>query len=255
MAELGGDKCADLVEFNRNPSGIRFLGALLVLVSGALVAVLLGLVGLTIVVGKFVALLLFAVAPFAALVTILPGGGRRLAWSWMTTLVQVVIAVIGVSFLLSLLLLTLRALIGLTGDIPLIERFLLMNLVVVVVFGARRSLLASGQRFATHLREYLSATRGSGATWAGTAASASGGLDLLNADRWAGAAAGGPLVAAYQRNLAIRRAKYTARLGYKNLQAISRWKRTENARNRRLLDVRRHAPDDPWVPIRRQPLP
>jgi TrbL/VirB6 plasmid conjugal transfer protein len=258
MTEQGGSGCQALVDYNRNPSGTRFVGAVLVLLSSVLVAVLLGLVGLTIVVAKFVALLLFAMVPFVSPFMILPGGGRRLGWSWVTTLMQVVTAIVAMSFLLSLLLITLKELNEMTGDVPVVERFLLMNLVVMVVFAARRSVLSGGQRFAAHMRAYLSATRGTGATWAGTAPASGNGLNLLGVDRGLGMAAGATTVAAWNRHVAMSRARYASRLGYKNLQAIAKWKRRTNLGNARWVDsqiAKQKLTQELDAPLRRQRLP
>jgi hypothetical protein len=238
MEEAGNGQCTAMADFNRNPTGTRLLGALLVMISSITIAILMTCIGLTIVLAKLVALLLFAVAPFAALATIPPGPGRRLAWSWATTLLQVVLAVIGMSFVLSLLLLTLKTLIGHADDVPLIEMFVLMNLVVFVMFAARRSLLASGQNFAKQLSEYASAHRGSGMTWAsaGQAASSRRGLDLLSADRPIGygiAYGVGATATTVGRSVVLRfQERRVARRAYRNLQNISRWKRRLNRRAR-----------------------
>jgi hypothetical protein len=160
--------------------------------------------------------------------------------------------VIGMSFLLSLLLLTLVGLTKSTEGVPLIERFLLMNLVVLVVFAARRNLLAGGQRLAGRLGEYLSATRGSGTTWAAAgAASAGQGLNLLRIDRAALIATGAPTSIA-GRHLARRvQERRVARRAYRNLQNISYWKRTHNYRN----EAWRGAHPGIRPPRSRMPLP
>jgi hypothetical protein len=253
-----GPECGRLAEFNRNPNGTRLMGAILTMVSSLLVAVLLGLIALTIIVGKFVALLLFAVAPLAVIVVSLPGQGRKVAWAWGSAVVQVVLAVVGMSFLLSLLLMTLVELTTITEGVPLIERFLLMNLVVLVLFAARRNLLAAGQRLAGRLGEYLSATRGSGTSWAAAgAASAGQGLNLLRVDRTALIAVGAPASVA-GRHLARRvQERRVARRSYRNLQNISYWKRAENYRNEGWRSAReaRNRGTGERPPMRRMPLP
>jgi hypothetical protein len=256
MRRAGHGECAGLAEFNRNPSGTRLMGAILMMISAVLVAILLGLMALTIVIGKFVALLLFAVAPLAAVVTILPGAGRKMAWSWVSALVQVLLAVIGMSFLLSLLLLTLLSVSSLTENVSLIERFLLMNLVVVIVFAARRQMLHAGQRLAGRFAEYMSATRGNGTTWAQAASSAHGtGMNLLAVDRavrlTVGRTVGAPVSAAGSHVARRLQERRIARRGYRNLVRVSRFKRAENARN--AAWIRRHSGQP--VPVNRQPLP
>jgi len=263
MAAADGENgpCDALVEFNRNPNGTRLLGAILVMLSALAVAVMLIVVGLTVVVCKVLAILLFAVVPFVTLLAILPAYGRRLTWTWAATLMQVVIAVLGMSFLLSLLLLTLRALVDVTGQVDLIERFALMDLLVAIVYVARRNLLHSGQRFAARLSEFLSSTRGSGATWASAAASAGPGLDLLNVDRGMlyGSAygIGGPAVVAGRSVLLRAQERRVARRSYRNLERVSEWKRARNAQGARRAAVWRRTPVIRHfpVPIRYRPLP
>jgi hypothetical protein len=253
-----GPQCGTAAEFNRNPNGTRLMGAILAMVSAVTVAILLGLMALTIIVAKFVALLLFAVAPLAVTVLSLPGQGRKLAWSWGAALVQVVLAVVGMSFLLSLLLLTLVGLTSVTNDRPLVERFLLMNLVVFVLFFARRNLLSSGQRLAGRLGEYMSATRGSGTTWAAAGAASHGqGLDLLRVDRtalWTVAAPTSLVGNHLARRVQERR---VAKRGFRNLQRIAYWKRSENAWHARWRDRQLPVRQRPVqrTPTRHQPLP
>ena len=270
MAAAGTDCPQELVEFNRNPDGTRLLGALLVMLSSLAVAVLLTIVALTVVVAKIVAVMLFALVPFGAIVAILPAYGRRLTWAAVTALIQVVMAVIGMSFLLSLLLLTLTELIGLSGDVALIERFALMDLVVFIVFAARRNLLQGGQTFAGRLSEFLSSTRSSGATWAGAATAAGAGrsgLDLLNVDRAAAGALGGPLRVGVASTLLRLHERRSARRSYRNLEQVAIWKRARNTQSRRwvvrhsnrrrLMTLRRgriHPFEPATIPSRRNPL-
>jgi hypothetical protein len=74
-----------------------------------IMAVLIILVALTVVVAEAVAIVLFSIAPLALLAAVLPGSGRHLVWVWLGAVGRVVMAVVGMSFLLSLLLLTEQA--------------------------------------------------------------------------------------------------------------------------------------------------
>jgi hypothetical protein len=221
------DECDHTVTFNEEPNGERLLGAVLVMFASLVLAVLLALVALTVVVAKLLAVLIFVLAPFAALVAILPGYGRRLAWAWVTALIQVVIAVVGMSFLLASLLLATDGLLESTDGVNLIERFFILNLMVFVVFFARKRLLASSQSFAGRLGDYWSATRGSGAAWAGGGA----GLDLEAGDRTAkvGAITAGVVaiipVALVGRSFATRwRERRVIRRQLRNMKRLSKWK-------------------------------
>jgi hypothetical protein len=123
------------------------------------------------------------VAPFALLTAVLPGGGRRLSWLWLTTLMQVVLAVVGMSFLLSLLLIGLQRLLDATADVGLVERFFIVNAAVLAVAMTRRRILASGEASAGRLADNLTNTRvgGGGQPWQGP--SGSRGINLRNIDK------------------------------------------------------------------------
>jgi len=118
---------------------------------------------------KFVALLLFAVAPFVGLFAVFPGGGRRWAWLWLTTLVQAVVAVIGMSFLLSILLITLKRTLGASSDMGLIERFFIVVVLIALMSQARTRLLAGAQSTAGRFADNLTNVRmgGGGVDWQG----------------------------------------------------------------------------------------
>jgi TrbL/VirB6 plasmid conjugal transfer protein len=246
-----GQECQEMADFNRDPNGTRMLGALLVMVSAFIVAGLLIVVGLTIVVAKLIGLLLFAVLPFVVIFVTLPSQGRRFVWSWATTVMQVVLAAIGMSFLMSLLLLSLNQLTKMTTEVDLIERFALMDILVLIVWSARRSLLHSGQMFAARLSEYLSATRGTGVTWREAAAGSIGrGTDLLNVDRTVGIAVGRPLTAATSSVLLRMHERRAQRRGYRNLTRVAKWKRNVNYR-KSVRDTHRrqtapHRTPRPW---------
>ena len=166
MHNAGCDEAAD---FNKEPSTSRLGGAFLSMVASAFVSVVLSGMGLTVVATKFVALLLFAVAPFVGLFAVFPGGGRRWGWLWLTTLVQAVVAVVGMSFLLSTLLITLKRTLGATADMGLIERFFIVVVLIGLMSQARTRLLAGAQSTAGRFADNLTNVRlgGGGAAWQG----------------------------------------------------------------------------------------
>jgi hypothetical protein len=164
--------CAEASDFNHDPNGTRLFGAVLTLVAALVMAVLIILVAITVVVAQVVAIILFSIAPFALLAAVLPAGGRALAWAWLGALGRVVLAVVGMSFLLSLLLLTVQAMLAGTADASLVERFALMNLTVVVMFLARKRILAGGHTIASQLAHRASTRRIGGERTAGWGAPA-----------------------------------------------------------------------------------
>lgn len=151
--------CQEQADFNHDPNGTRLFGAVLTFAAAAVMVVLMALVALTIVVAQVIAIVLFAIAPFALLAAILPGAGRELAWRWVAALVRVVLAVVGMSFVLSLLLLTVTALLQATDDVGLVERFALVNVVVIAMLVARKRILAAGHTLATSFGQRLAARR------------------------------------------------------------------------------------------------
>ncbi|HEY3140223.1 MAG TPA: hypothetical protein VGJ86_03795 [Acidimicrobiales bacterium] len=165
--------CDDQADFNHEPTGTRLNGAILTLLASLLMVALVVLISLTVVIAQIVAVVLFAVAPFAALAAILPGGGRELAWRWLAALVRAGLVVIGMSFVLSLLLLAVQALLVADMNASLSERFVLVNIVVIAMFIARKRIVGAGAQFAAHLGGRLSAYRPGGErsqTWLSAAA-------------------------------------------------------------------------------------
>jgi hypothetical protein len=180
MEDAGCDREA---EFQAQPSMSRLTGAIVSMISGSIVSVVLLALALTVVFAKFAALVLFAVAPFAMLTAVLPGGGRRLAWLWLTTVMQVVLAVVGMSFLLSLLLIGLQRLLDATANVGLVERFFIVNAAVLAIAMTRRRILASGEASAGRLADNLTNTRvgGGGQPWEGPRGSR--GINFRNIDK------------------------------------------------------------------------
>ncbi len=202
MHDAGCDAEAD---WQAEPTMSRLTGAIVTMISSSIVAVVLLALSLTVVFAKFAALVLFAVAPFAMLTAVLPGGGRRLAWLWLTTVMQVVLAVVGMSFLLSLLLIGLQRLLDATAEVGLVERFFIVNAAVLAVAMTRRRILASGEASAGRLADNLTNARvgGGGRPWEGPTGSR--GINFRNIDRgmlytgWAAGTAGAAAAAAAGR--------------------------------------------------------
>jgi hypothetical protein len=151
--------CDAQADFNHDPNGTRLFGAVLTFAAALIMVVLISLVAVTVVVAQMVGIVLFSLFPFALLAGILPAGGRTLAWAWLGALGRVILAVVGMSFVLSLLLLTLQALLASTADVALIERFALINIVIVTMFIARKRILAGGHSLASQVAQRLATRR------------------------------------------------------------------------------------------------
>lgn len=153
-----GDQARELMEeancereasFNENATAQRFFSAAVTTVSAGAIALLITIIAFTIVVAKIAAIALVIVAPFAALSAILTAGGRRLALLWLSRLLQILLVVMGMSLVLALLLQLMRAVVPFIASAGLIERFAVLNLIVVAMFLIRRSLLSAGAAAST----------------------------------------------------------------------------------------------------------
>ena len=82
---------------------------------------------------------------------------------------QAVVAVVGMSFLLSTLLITLKRTLGATADMGLIERFFIVVVLIGLMSQARTRLLAGAQSTAGRFADNLTNVRlgGGGAAWQG----------------------------------------------------------------------------------------
>ena len=159
MAAAG---CQDQAEFNADANGTRLSGAALTALAAAVTTVLLVLVAATVVVAQVVVVVLFAVAPFALLAAVLPGAGRELAWRWVAALARAGLAVVGMSLVLSLLLLGVTGALEASGDLGLVERFAVVNTVVVAMVVARKRILAAGHGLANSFGQRLATRRAGG---------------------------------------------------------------------------------------------
>ena len=154
--------CETQAKFNHEPTGTRLFGAVLTFGAAATMVVLLGLVAATVVVAQMVVVVLFAIAPFALLAAVLAGSGRELAWRWVAGLARAVLAVVGMSVVLSLLLLSVTAVLAASADLGLVERFALVNMVVIAMLVARKRVLAAGHGMAGALGQRLATRRPGG---------------------------------------------------------------------------------------------
>lgn len=223
--------CIDAANYNADASSQRLLGATLTMVVGFGAALAIGLLALTVLVSKFVVALLFAVVPFAAVAAVLPGTGRRLAWGWLGTLVQSIVAVVGASFVLTFLMLAVvnvqRSLPNSDGE-DMTRRWIAILLILIVVYLARQRMLRASQRLATSVADNLTRLSPASANWAGGVPT---GLNLQSlegpASKLAAAPGAGTLAAldAGRRSLVARHQRRdAAKRALKNLQKMERYK-------------------------------
>lgn len=170
--------CERYGEFSRTSTFERLAVATLVLFTAMVVMVLLVLVAGTVVVAQLVGVALVAVMPFAVVGGILPGSGRQLLWRWVSAMLRALLAILVMSFFLSFLLFSLRALLEATADRGLLERFGILLLLTVVLFAGRKRFLRAGQAMARNVGSRMERARvgGAGPGWLApaTAAGATG---------------------------------------------------------------------------------
>jgi hypothetical protein len=154
--------CTEEADFNHDPSGTRMFGATLTCIAAISVVALLALMAMTLAVAQVLAIVLFALAPLALLAGILPGAGRELLWRWGMALLRAVFAVVGMSFVLAMLLMTVSAVLTGTEAIGLVERFALVNTVVIAMFVARKRILTAGHNATAQLGHRLASRRAGG---------------------------------------------------------------------------------------------
>lgn len=159
--------CEQYGEFSRRSTFERLAVATLVLFTSMVVMVLLVLVAGTVVVAQLVGVALVAVMPFAVVGGILPGSGRQLLWRWASAMLRALLAILVMSFFLSFLLFSLRALLEATADRGLLERFGILLLLTVVLFAGRKRFLRAGQAMARNVGSRMERARvgGAGPGW------------------------------------------------------------------------------------------
>jgi hypothetical protein len=150
--------CAAEAEFNKDAGGQRWVGAMLNLIVAFLLLGVLALVAMTVVIAKFTLAACFAVAPFFAVAAVLPGRGRRLAWSWLATTAQTGLAVVAMSTLLSMMVVGAGGVMEATDSRNLFERWLLQLGFMGAVFFGRHRLLNSLNNFAHWMQDSLGRT-------------------------------------------------------------------------------------------------
>ena len=171
----------EVLDWNRGVSGTRMMSALLLLLVAMIVATFLGLLAFTVLMAKFLVVMLFALLPFVLVGAVLPGSGRRIAWSWAATMVQCFVMALAMSALLSLLMLSLTELIRRTdGELDILHRWGLILLVVCVISFTRKRVIGGAQNIANRLADSMTRVSPTMANWSG---GGSVGLDFDRADR------------------------------------------------------------------------
>lgn len=184
--------CGWAADFVKDPTGTRMIGAFLNMATSLVIALILGLMALALVLSKFMIAVLFALVPFAAVGGVLPGIGRRLAWSWVGILVQAGATQLLSAFLLVFVLVGVDSVPRVSERFTLLERQTAMLIIAAVAFAGRKRGVDGAKRLGEYLTDSLTRMTPGGAGWSGQAR----GIDVAAIDRGAGRALGATTSAA-----------------------------------------------------------
>ncbi len=138
LKAAGGD-CEKMLA--KNPSMDRFFAAVIFMLSTLVMLGVLIIFALMVLMSLLTAifLMMFAWPMFA--VGLLPGAGRRVFWRYGTSIVAALAAVIAMGAFLAVLVWGCAETLSVTGGIPIAVRFLLMDLVGIMLLRLRKTML------------------------------------------------------------------------------------------------------------------
>lgn len=158
--------CLEDAEYNSAMNPTRFAAVVLVLLVAMFVAFAVGLAAFTLLLAKFLVAGLFVALPVAAAAALLPGRGRRMAWWWLGSVLQLWLASLAMGVVVMLLLFALDILQTTTSGLSLTERWVTLLSTVVVIYLARKRMVAGTQRLARVVSVSLgSVTQTPGQVW------------------------------------------------------------------------------------------
>lgn len=152
--------CTREARFNKDPSGSRLLGALIVLVAAVMALALLVMVAVTFIAAQLSVVVAIAVAPVAMVLGTLPGRGRALFWRWVASIAVALAGVVMMAVLLSLTLMGISALLSATAGEALLVQLLVLDVVMVIALKKRASLLNGGRRAVSGFAQRMSGMGG-----------------------------------------------------------------------------------------------
>jgi hypothetical protein len=178
-------KCDQIVQYNRNPTGARMLGALFTMLIALFVGVTFTLLSLTVMMAKITVAILFAVLPFVVAISAAPGSGRRPFVLLVVSIIQSGGTAVGSSALLAVVVIGDDEILQQTKTDPgvsLMERWTILFILVVFIYYARRKLSQTGQTWAGRTADTITKFAPAAAGWQGDGG---GGIDFSSVDRGA----------------------------------------------------------------------
>ena len=227
--------CDKYADFNREVKAERVGGALMTMAVSLVVTATIGLMAVTLLLTKFLLAVLFTLTPFVAVIAVLPGAGRRPAWTWVAATVQTFVVAVIVSWVTTMMLLGSREMIESTADLELHERWALLLLVVVGAYTGFQRARAASQTLAGSIADSLTRLSPAAAGWSGRGPV---GFDFKGADQ----------IAARGTRMAARTAAAPVRFAGRS--ATQRWQERRSARrslgNLRYMERQRNRPAEEY---------
>lgn len=179
-----GGECAELAEYNTDPSMDRLFGAYLLLGAVSVVCLLVLLLVCVLLIAVLAMGVYVVCCPVALVAALLPGGGRQLLWRWLGGVVKTVLSIVAVCLFLAVFTLGVQALMDASSGMPLVGRFALLVITALGGLAYHRTLLNAGSRAGQRLARGLEAarvggTRGKG--WMGPTGASSTALSPVSA--------------------------------------------------------------------------
>jgi hypothetical protein len=231
-----GDRACDkYADFNRDVTAERVGGALMTMVVALVVTASIGMMAITLLLTKLLLALLFTLTPFVAVIAVLPGASRRLAWNWVAATAQTFVATLVVSWVTTMMLLGSRELIESTDELALHERWGLLLLLVVGAYTGLQRARAASQTFAGTVADSLTRLSPAATGWSSRGPV---GFDFKPADRAVGRAAKLAGVAAATPAM------------FAGASSVRRWQERRTARrslgNMRYMERQRNRPTEEY---------
>jgi hypothetical protein len=139
-------QCIDEARYNSDMSPARFAAVVLVMLVAFVVSAAVGLAAFTLLLSKVMVAVLFVLLPGAAAAALLPGRARRLAWSWVGSLLQLWLVSLAMGIVVMLLLFALQSIRATTEAMTLAERWTTVLATVAVIYVGRGRMAVGTKR-------------------------------------------------------------------------------------------------------------
>ncbi|MFV2198873.1 type IV secretion system protein [Nocardiopsis sp. LOL_012] len=151
--------CADLADYNADPTMDRLLGTVLLLAASLIVNLLLVLLVCALLIAVIAMGVYVLLCPLVLVAALLPGGGRQLLWRWIGGVAKTLLAIIAICVFIAIFTVMIGAFMDASTDLPLVARFALVDLVALGGLIGHRKLINAGNRASQRLTRKLETAR------------------------------------------------------------------------------------------------